>query len=384
VAQPLRNVHVEAFKMQSKKIETFDDWKDVFSAWQKDIGYDTGLFASVLQGYEFEEKFADPKYGEIEFGDFAGARKWQDTGKIPRAEIKDLLLKLITVQGDTEFASVELQRKLVDTAPSEKDLRSLVRINAEEMRHGWQMSYLLVRYFADEGKAEARKLLERRADNNERLLGAFNEPVANWLDFFTFTAFVDRDGMYQLKMLSRSGFAPLSGSMSPMLNEESFHLLTGLTGLQRILRAGKVPVEIVQKALNRWLPVCFDLFGHERSKGAGKAYLWGLKGRFNEEDAGKLEDPETVNQIARELYYKEVEGLVGILNKEIDAARPRLYVPDIKFKRGIGEYKEKRFSVNGEALDEQAYSRHLREALPTDEDTETLRQITKEANWIAN
>lgn len=373
----------EVLSMESKRIETFDDWKDTFQAWQKDINYDTKLFASVLQGYEFSEIFSDPKQGEIGFGEFGGARKWQNTSDIPRPEVKDLLLRLIAIQGDTEFASVELQRKLLDSAPTERDLRSIVRINAEEMRHGWQMSYLLVRYFGDEGKAEARKLLERRADKKERLLGAFNEPVEDWIDFFTFTAFVDRDGMYQLKMLSHSGFGPLSGSMGPMLNEESFHLLTGLSGLQRILRAGKVPVEIIQKVLNRWLPVCFDLFGHERSRGASKAYQWGLKGRFNEEQAGPLKDPEAVNEAARELYYKEVEGLVGLLNKEIGEGKARLYVPNIKFRRGIGEYKDKHFSVRGAPLDGKAYVDHLQEVLPTGKDREELRKITKEADWIA-
>lgn len=369
--------------METRRIETFDDWKDIFQSWQKDINYDTRLFSSVLEGYEFVERFAEPKHTEIAFGEFSGSPKWRDPSEISRPEVKDLLLKLIAIQGDTEFASVELQRKLLDSAPSERDLRSIVRINAEEMRHGWQMSYLLVRYFGDDGKSEARKLLERRADKKERLLGAFNEPVEDWVDFFTFTAFVDRDGMYQLKMLSHSGFEPLSRSMEPMLNEESFHLLTGLSGLQRILRAGKVPVALLQKVLNRWLPVCFDLFGHERSRGASNAYQWGLKGRFNEEDAGPLKDPQRVNEAARELYYKEVRGLVELLNKDVGEEQTKLYVPDIKFRRGIGEYKDKRFSVTGEALDEKAHARHLQEALPTQKDREELRTITRDAGWIS-
>jgi benzoyl-CoA 2,3-dioxygenase component B len=369
--------------METKRIETFDDWKDLFRAWQKDIGYDTKLFSSVLEGYDFGERFSASKYPDIEFGEFAGARKWEEPTEIARPEIKDLLLKLIAVQGDTEFASVEQQRALLSAAPTERDLRAIVRINAEEMRHGWQMSYLLVRYFGDEGKSEARKLLERRADKGERLLGAFNEPVPSWLDFFTFTAFVDRDGMYQLTMLGHSGFGPLSRSMGPMLNEESFHLLTGLTGLQRILRAGKVPVQIVQKVLNRWLPVCFDLFGHERSKGAGSAYLWGLKGRFNEGQAEPIKDPATVNEASRQLYYKEVTGLIELLNKNIGLEQPRLVVPDLKFHRGIGEYKEKTFSVRGELLDKEAYVQHLQDVLPTEKDRAELRRITQEADWIA-
>jgi len=163
--------------MESKRIETFDDWKDTFQAWQKDINYDIKLFTAVLQGYEFSEKFADPKQAEIGFGEFGGGQKWQSTSDIPRPEVKDLLLRLIAIQGDTEFASVELQRKLLDSAPTERDLRSIVRINAEEMRHGWQMSYLLVRYFGDEGKAEARKLLERRADKRK---GSWELLTSRW------------------------------------------------------------------------------------------------------------------------------------------------------------------------------------------------------------
>lgn len=366
-----------------KKIATFDDWKDFFHAWQKAIGYDTKLFSSVLQGYEFGEKFAADKGTEIGFGEFAGDKKWEAPSKISKSEIQDLLLRLIAVQGDTEFASVEQQRRLLDSAPTEKDLRSIVRINAEEMRHGWQMSYLLVRYFGDAGKAEARKLLERSADKNERLLGAFNEPVEDWVDFFTYTSFVDRDGMYQLRMLSHSGFGPLARSMGPMLNEESFHLLTGLTGLQRILRAKKIPVQIVQKVLNRWLPRCFDLFGHERSWGAAKAYRWGLKGRFNEEEAGPMADAERVNDAARELYRKEVLGLIDLLNKEVAPEAPKLYVPDIKFNRCIGDHKGQRFSVRGEPLDEEAYAHHSEEVLPTRKDRGTIGAIMKEPDWIA-
>jgi hypothetical protein len=108
-----------------------------------------------------------------------------------------------------------------------------------------------------------------------------------------------------------------------------------------------------------------------------------LKGRFNEEQAGPLKDPEAVNEVARELYYKEVEGLVGLLNKEIGEGKARLYVPNIKFRRGIGEYKDKHFSVRGAPLDGKAYVDHLHEVLPTGKDREELRKITKEADWIA-
>ena len=109
------------------------------------------------------------------------------------------------------------------------------------MRHGWQMCYLLMNHFGYSGKVEAQKMLERRAFDQKRLLGAFNQDVNNWLDFFVYTDFVDRDGKYQLTMLSYSGFAPLAQSMIPMLKEESFHLGTGQDGIKRIVKAGAIP-----------------------------------------------------------------------------------------------------------------------------------------------
>src|SRR5205814_1249961 len=141
-----------------------------------------------------------------------------------------------------------------------------------------------LRSFKFEGKREAAKLLERRADEGERLLGSFNELVDNWLDFFTYTQFIDRDGKFQLTMLSVSGFDPLSRSMNPMLKEESFHLGTGNNGLLRIVKAGKMPPELIQKFFYKWIPTAFDLFGTDNSSSAHWAYVWGLKVRYDERE----------------------------------------------------------------------------------------------------
>ena len=246
------------------KISTFDDWTDYFRQWQKDIGLDTSKF----DDYKFEVKFGAVPTDTIEFGDYAGRAKWETVLQIPDQRVRDALLHLITYQGDTEFASVEQQRNLLNTAPSPYDLQSAVKIMREEMRHGTQMSYLLVKYFGSSGKLEAQKLLERRAFNDSRLLGAFNQDVQDWLDFYCYTELVDRDGKYQLTMLNHSGFKPLGASMTPMLQEEFFHLLTGHTGLTRVIKAGKVPMDLIQKHINKWFSVALDLFGEVRIGGA--------------------------------------------------------------------------------------------------------------------
>lgn len=360
------------------KISTFDDWIDTFRQWQKDIGYDPEL----LGDYKFETKLGELHSPEIEFGDFKGQRKWERIGQIPNQSIRDALMNLIVYQGDTEFASVEQQKNLLDTAPTEYDRQALTRVNSEEMRHGWQMCYLLVNYFGDSGKLEARKLLERRAFRGDRLLGSFNAPVNNWLDFFTYTEFVDRDGKYQLTMLSHSAFAPLAESVTAMLKEEFFHMFTGHTGLTRILRAGKIPLPIVQKYFNKWLSTAYDLFGTDHSSSANWSYVWGLKGRFDEHEAKVAADKNKLNDLARDHYLTECAKLIDQLNQLVPEGQSKLYAPHLHFNRSIGEHVGKTYSVTGELLSAEAYKKHLAEVLPTPEDERILSEIINGKDWV--
>jgi benzoyl-CoA 2,3-dioxygenase component B len=256
-------------------------------------------------------------------------------------------------------------------------------VNSEEMRHGWQMCYLLVNYFGDSGKLEARKLLERRAFRGDRLLGSFNAPVNNWLDFFTYTEFVDRDGKYQLTMLSHSAFAPLAESVTAMLKEEFFHMFTGHTGLTRILRAGKIPIPIMQKYFNKWLSTAYDLFGTDHSSSAHWAYTWGLKGRFDEHEAQVPAEKDKLNDLARAHYMAESAKLIDQLNQLIPEGQAKLYAPDFRFNRSIGENVGKPFSVTGELLSPDAHEKHLRETLPTEEDEKILADIIKSKDWVS-
>src|SRR3546814_2381362 len=75
-------------------------------------------------------------------------------------------------------------------------MRNLFQVNVEEGRHLWAMVYLLDAYFGRDGREEAEALLQRRSgdDDKPRILGAFNEATPDWLSFFMFTFFTDRDG----------------------------------------------------------------------------------------------------------------------------------------------------------------------------------------------
>ena len=361
-----------------RKLNNFDDWIDYFRYWQDSIGLPPG----ALRDFQFDAKFGEPEVPHIEFGHYKGNHKWPTVMHIPDQRIRDALLNLIVYQGDTEFASVEQQRNLLHNSPSDYDLLSLQRVMIEEMRHGWQMSYLLCAHFGDEGKREAAKLLERRADEGERLLGSFNEIVDNWLDFFTYTQFIDRDGKFQLKMLSVSAFDPLARSMGPMLKEESFHLGTGNNGLLRIVKAGKMPPEVIQRFFNKWIPTAFDLFGTDNSSSAHWAYVWGLKGRYDEREHEAEPDKSKLNELSRGLYRQEIVKLVERLNLFIAERERWLRVPDLKFNRRIGMYAHQKFTVDGEPISPERYPAYLESVLPRAEDIALVHNIEKEPDWI--
>ena len=187
-----------------------------------------------LPEYRWGIFLADPVHDRrIGFGDFLGQPVWQE---VP-GEFRNQLRRLVVTQGDTEPASVEQQRWLGQRCPSLYDLRNLFQVNVEEGRHLWAMVYLLHSYFGRDGRDEAEELLERQSGNRDkpRILDAFNEPIENWLDFFMFTMFTDRDGKSQLLSLSESSLDPLSRTTRFMLTEEAHHMFVGETGIARIL-----------------------------------------------------------------------------------------------------------------------------------------------------
>jgi len=364
-------------------ISTFDDWVDLLKQWQNDIGLDNDLIERYMPGYRFEANYGELPTNEIYFGEFRGERRWEKVLEVPDQRMRDALLNMIVYQGDTEFASNEQQRFLVNNAPSEYDLAALVRIMVEETRHGYQMCHLLIKNFGEDGKIEAQKLLERRAfGKKNRLLNAFNDDVTHWLDFFAYTNFMDRDGKFQLTMLSHSGFAPLAQSMGPMLREESFHMGTGISGLRRIAQAGVVPVELQQKYYNKWFSGSLDLFGTDRSGSAQWAYAWGIKGRVDESKAGEPADREHLNERARTQFYEEAQGTVDRVNA-VNASPTKFYVPDMRFNRKIGDFAGQCWSVDGRRLTQVEWEAYAPSVLPTPKDDEALQEYFKNPAWIA-
>jgi len=374
---------------------------------------------------------ADPNY-KINFGEHKGEAAWQDVPGEHRANLR----RIIVTQGDTEPASVEQQRHLGLTAPSLYDLRNLFQVNVEEGRHLWAMVYLLHRYFGRDGREEAEALLERRSGDadNPRILGAFNEKTPDWLSFFMFTYFTDRDGKFQLCALAESGFEPLARTTKFMLTEEAHHMFVGEAGVGRIIQrtcqmmnelktddvvrlraAGVIDLPTIQRYLNFHFSVTIDLFGADQSSNAATFFSSGLKGRFEETKLGddhllkgdsypililrdgriaeqQVSALSSLNERLRDDYIKDSIAGVGRWNKIIEKAGIpfRLVAPHKAFNRKIGTFAGVRVSPAGEVLDEATWARRERDWLPSEEDrafvTSLMGRVTapgKFANWIA-
>ena len=362
------------------KIGSFSDWVGLFNEWRQEIGVN----GDDVKAFHFDTLYGAIETEEIQFGSYKGRNKWENLRQIPTQQMRDALMNMIVYQGDTEFASVEQQRNLFETAPTDWDRRALTRVMIEEMRHGWQMCALLIDFFGSSGKVEAQKMLERRAFENKRLLGTFNVDVDNWLDFFTYTDFVDRDGKFQLQMLKYSAFAPLGRSTSYMLREEAFHMGTGNDGLRRMVEAGVIPQWLMQKYLNKWISSSYDLFGTDHSSSAHWAYVWGIKGRYDEPQNDKAADLDDLNDYSRHLYRQEVAGLVERLNTFLKPGQKKFYTPDIRFNRSIGRWAGQMYHCEtGEPLDDRTYAQHCEENLPSAKDKEFLLDIIRnEKKWI--
>ena len=365
----------------------------------------------------------------IGFGEHKGAPAWQ---KVP-GEYRADLQRLIVIQGDTEPASVEQQRNLGATAPSLYDLRNLFQVNVEEGRHLWAMVYLLHAYFGREGREEAEQLLKRNSGDLDapRILGAFNEETTDWLQFFMFTYFTDRDGKYQLGTLKESAFDPLARTCEFMLKEEAHHMFVGTTGVQRIVERtaevmkekggaatfedGVIPLDVIQKYLNFQFSVSMDLFGGEQSTNAGNYYSSGLKGRWQEtrrkDDHVLLEDVRTMRYVEDgEIREKEVPMLSALnldlrdeyvadcangvrrWNQALEEAglEERLLLPHEGFNRRVGVYAGHHVSPEGEVLTDDEWEGKVAGWLPSDEDRAMVAALMvpeyeygKFASWIA-
>jgi 1,2-phenylacetyl-CoA epoxidase catalytic subunit len=296
------------------------------------------------------------------------------------------LLAAIRAQASTEFGSIQQHRTTLARAQDAEEQIWILRMMAEELRHGYQMLHLLMEddwscVTQDSGADMVEEILSMTTGSH--LLGAFNIEFDSFVDSAVFCALIDRVGKYQLEMQKISAYKPMAESMPQMLREEAFHLAAGVVPMRRWMQQAArgevyVTVEALQRTINKWLPRGMEMFGDER--GGGTNVRFGLKPMKNAE--------------AQQLYYEELEKVIHDLNSrfvrarlpELDRTEAKelleriladrttekgiayedlLHAPDPGFFRRRGVPAFERIGVDGERYDDvESYLRHLRQQLP--------------------
>ncbi|MGQ0579275.1 MAG: benzoyl-CoA 2,3-epoxidase subunit BoxB [Betaproteobacteria bacterium] len=425
-----------------------EHWQPKFLDWWREMGPNAFAAADVYlrtatgvdaQGWATygSAKMPDYRWGiflaeptperTIGFGDNYGQPAWQ---QVP-GELRSQFRRIIVTQGDTEPASVEQQHLLGLSCPSLYDLRNLFQVNVEEGRHLWAMVYLLHAYFGRDGREEAEELLARHSGDADkpRILGTFNEPISDWLSFFMFTYFTDRDGKFQLKSLAESGLDPLARTCRFMLTEEAHHMFVGETGVGRVVkrtlevmkelgtddpeavrRHGAVDLPTIQRYMNFWFTSSLDLFGSEVSSNAASSFANGIKGRPDEaqyqdhicnEAIYELETPQgkesvslrnAMNEVLRNAYIKDCE--IGVKRWNMQISRSgfgfQLSLPSPRFRRAIGVWANAPTDPQGKILGREEFERAMPGWIPSEGDRAFVMSLMqrvvepgKMAGWIA-
>jgi len=319
-----------------------------------------------------------------------GERTGQPKALVPKEldpKAAEELLAIIRAQASTEFGSIQQHQATLARASDSQDQAWVLRVMAEELRHGYQMIHLLTSAdWSPVTDTKPQDMVEEilSMKTGSHVLAAFNLEYDSFVDNVVFAAFIDRVGKYQLTMQKVNAYKPMAASMPPMLREEAFHLAAGVIPMRRWAEAAAQPDALItmpamQRAVYKWYGRGLEMFGDERG---GKTNVrLGLK--------------DKTNRVAQDEYIAEVDKMLDDINQRYVRARfPQLSRDDadslytrVKADRGTidglswdedllklphpgffrrrGEYAFQMIGVDGSKFDDvEHYIEHVRDHLP--------------------
>jgi benzoyl-CoA 2,3-epoxidase subunit B len=362
-----------------------EKWRDTFLP---DYAY---LMENWDRYFPRDERFQLCAYREcgmpcqIECGEDTGKPKYTRACEM-KPEAAHHLVGAIRAQASTEFGSIQQHQLTLARAQDEEEQAMVLRMMAEELRHGYQMLHLLT---DDDWQPITGQTQEQTVEEilsmktGSHVLGAFNIDFESFVDNIVFCALIDRVGKYQLAMQKVSAYAPMAESMPQMLREEAFHLATGVVPLRRwVVKAAAgspmITMGVIQKHLNKWMPRAYEMFGDER--GGGTNVKWGLKPMKNAESQEQY--GKECTKVVRDLNMRYLRARLPELSAtEADAGLAALELErgsfrGVKFEELLRlphrEYGRRRgvpaFSwvgVDGERFESvEGYLKHLEQTLP--------------------
>jgi benzoyl-CoA 2,3-dioxygenase component B len=377
-------------------------YHDALVAWQKKnfpemkfLEDNWSKFYPTQTPFQLFAKIGKLSSESIHYGRMAGQPRFEKAGDMV-GNMFYSARDIIRVQASTELGSIQQHRMTLEEAPSDQMKMAVLRIMSEELRHGYQMFWVLAHDESwkkpghpDVATDTMDELLAM--DLGTHILDAFNVPFTNFLDNVVFAAAIDLVGKYQLEMQKVFSYAPMARSMGPMLSEEGFHIGSGRGFLKELAvgatnDTGRYSIEQIQRTINAWIPYGVEMFGNER--GGATAITFGFKDRDNgtaqAEYHGEVREVvELVNVAVVQCKVKDIAAPdarslvreVQDTNETVKGVSPEdlLFVPDVKFfrRRGVEEIAYRPFDVhgnlltgNGKPFDGHQYLDYLRTVLP--------------------
>ena len=194
----------------------FKDYESLLANWQKYFPTDEEFCLCA----KMEVGTSDL----IQIGDHAGEAKRHDPAEMSEEEASHLLA-IIRAQASTEFGSIQQHAGTLERATDDQDRFWVLRVMAEELRHGYQMLHLLLSKDWSHvsggvtGEQMVEEILSMQTGNH--VLDAFNLDYDSFIDNITFAALIDRVGKYQLTMQKVCAYKPMADSMPPTRAREA-------------------------------------------------------------------------------------------------------------------------------------------------------------------
>ena len=346
--------------------------------------------------FELLAKVGDLSSEIIEVGQYAGRPRFEKAKEMVGNAFFSAR-DIVRAQCSTELGSIQQHRITLDRAVSDKAKFAVLRIMAEELRHAYQMFWVLDQDptwkkpgLGDVARQTIEELLSMELGGH--VLDAFNIDFNDFLDNVTYATVIDLVGKYQLEMQQVFSYAPMARSMGPMLQEEAFHLGSGRKLLKEIGQMaargeGDYSIDDLQRALCLWYPRGLEMFGNEQ--GGETALTFGFKDKIN--GTAQNEYVEEVRGVVRNVNVAMVQERMPAMSRpeahalidEVERSgdpkqgvQPNdlLLLPDRKFfrKRGPDDLVFRPYDVRGQLLTEdgrelspEGYLKFLSTVLPS-------------------
>ena len=227
---------------------------------------------------------------QILFQDIKNGKSFDSDDDLPPFYRKNLL-KLLWMQGDSEYSGALGYLPWIEKAPTLQEKVLVAQIVKDEMRHASVIYKLLKQLGEDVDSHIKAQQLDYKLEEDHINIGfkrikddfrvnIFYYNIKYWTDFNLFNFLMDRAAGHQLEDTFESSYLPWKRSIAGIYKEETMHLAHGDKWI-RLLSSDPNEKDFLQERFNLWWPRVMNVFGNSRGVSNDTYVKLGLKKRTN-------------------------------------------------------------------------------------------------------